>query len=215
MSIWSQKRASIQELADELARGHHESISDEWRQKILGAIWLGELPIVHCYNGDRDQLFTPFGRDELRVAVSAFGELKFGRKFMGQPVLPTSRILPSALPFATLAKLPWSAYAADFRDVYLDRLLVETLAVGQWRNNKFEARIGGRPRKPEKAAELKERLEKALAYAETMPRKEYAWIARQAIEQKKNYDFDSEALRKIYAGQYPAMKRFGLKGIHG
>lgn len=132
MSVWEKERTDIQDLADGLAREREGTKATEWRQKILSAIWLDQLPMVHCYNGDRDQLFTPFGREELRQAVAAFGELNVGRIFMGVPVRATSKILPTALPFETLAKLAWEAYSDFFIDVYLDRVLIKPAAVQVW-----------------------------------------------------------------------------------
>jgi len=221
MSIWDKEHADIRELVNDIAGEHDGPTANEWRQKILSAIWLDQLPIVHCFNGDRDQLFTPFGRTELREAVAAFGELNVGRTFMGVPVRATSKILPTALPFETLAKLAWEAYSDFFIDVYLDRVLIKPAAVaglfsiGPALQPKVEPEAQSRPRKPEKQAKLKARLEGALAYArEWPPGKPYTWIATRALQQGKAFNFDAESLRKIYAGQYRAMEQFGLKGIN-
>ncbi len=87
--------------------------------------------------------------------------------------------------------------------------------VGEDQATKVEPEAQSRSRKPEKQVELKARLEGALAYAREWPRgKPYKWIATQAIRQGKAFNFDTESLRKIYAGRYRAMDQFGLKGIY-
>jgi hypothetical protein len=54
------------------------------------------------------------------------------RTFMGVPVRATSKTLPIALPFETLAQMAWEAYSGFFQKVYLDRILISPAAVRRW-----------------------------------------------------------------------------------
>jgi hypothetical protein len=190
MSLLSDERETIQELAEKMAKRDGRPSGGHY-QKILSAIWLGELPIVHCYNGDRDQLFTPFTRDELRMAVAAFGELNIGRAFMGVTVTATSKTVPHALPFDVLAKFPAQKYDKRFRDVYLDRLLIETAAVEAL----FKANAP--PREPKVSALTKQKGRPKGVGRNLCDDEILAEIKRELASSPDGTSFDSVALKYV------------------